>query len=110
MKELQSFLGFANFYRRFIAGYSKVVSGITDLLKGAQAFEWTEAANYAFEDIKKRFTTAPILRHFDPTKRMRLETDASNFGLSGILTQLYEDGHWHPVAFASRKMQPAERN
>ncbi len=54
--------------------------------------------------------TAPILRHFDPTKKIRIETDASIFALVAILSQLFEDGLWHPIVFWSRKMIPAECN
>ncbi len=110
VKDVQVFLGFANFYRRFIEAYSKVVSPITDLLKHQDQFVWGPEAQRAFERLKEMFFSAPVMRHFDPSLRMRLETDASQYGLSGILSQLSVDGKWHPVAFTSRKMQPAERN
>ena len=110
VKELQSFLGFANFYRRFIGGYAKVTVPLTDLLKEGQSFEWTDAAQSAFDSLKTRYTTAPILRHFDPALKIRIETDASQFAIAAILSQLFEDGKWHPVAFVSKKLEPAERN
>lgn len=110
IKEVQSFLGFANFYRRFVEGYSKVVSPLTDLMKGEQIFAWGPPAQRAFELLKEKFTTAPVMRHFDPSRQLKLETDASDFGLSGILSQKFEDDKWHPIAFTSRKMQQAERN
>jgi hypothetical protein len=109
VREIQVFLGFANFYRRFIAGYAKITAPITELLKPAAAFIWTDAAQLAFDELKERFSSAPVLRHFDPTLPIRLETDASQFAIAGILSQLFED-RWHPVAFSSRKLQPAERN
>lgn len=109
VRELQVFLGFANFYRRFIAGYARATAGLTELLKSKPTFEWTEEAESAFQSLKTRFSSAPILRHFDPALPIRLETDASQFAVAGILSQLYET-RWHPVAFASRKLQPAERN
>lgn len=110
IKELQSFLGFANFYRRFIQGYGRETSPLTDLLKGNQAFVWNEAANAAFLRLKDRFSSAPILRHFEVARAIRVETDASAFAISGILSQLFEDGRWHPIAFVSRKLQAAELN
>jgi hypothetical protein len=108
--ELQSFLGFANFYRRFIANYAAETAALTDLLKGKQEFLWSKEACASFKKLKERFTSAPILRHFDVTRKIRIETDASAFAVSGILSQLFEDNKWHPVAFVSRKLQSAELN
>jgi hypothetical protein len=110
IKELQSFLGFANFYRRFIANYAAETAPLTDLLKGNQYFQWSPIADAAFTKLKARFTDAPILRHFDAALPIRIETDASAFAISGILSQLFEDQKWHPVAFISRKLQEAELN
>ena len=116
-REVQVFLGFANFYRRFIKGFSRIVAPITSLLKGGDKgrfrgkFVWTDKAKGAFEALKIAFTSAPMLLHFDPARRIKLETDASDFALSGILSQLVEEtGQWHPIAFWSRKMTPAEIN
>ncbi|SGZ27897.1 BQ5605_C026g10216 [Microbotryum silenes-dioicae] len=80
LKELQQFLGFCNFYRRFIKGYSRQI-----------------------------FTSGAILCHFNPLLPSIIETDASDFAISGILSQV-TDGHLRPVAFMSRKMLPAEQN
>ena len=63
--DIQVFLGFANFYRRFIDKYSRIASAITALLKKGVLFLWTPKAQAAFENLKKAFTTVPILRHFD---------------------------------------------
>jgi hypothetical protein len=115
--ELQIFLGFCNFYRRFIASYSRMVSPMTDLLKGSVngkkegPFEWSDSAEQAFRTLIDAFTKAPVLIHFDPVRRIRVETDASAFAAAAILSQLVEEtGQWHPVAFWSRKFIPAERN
>ena len=89
------FLGFANFYRRFIHGYSRVAMGLSDLLKGGgkfgNQFVWTREAASSFEKLKTAFTTAPILRHFDPALRIRVETDASGFAVAGMISQLFEE-------------------
>ena len=60
--------------------------------------------------LKSMFTEGPILAHFDFMRSTRLETDASDFALGAILSQLCEDNRWHPIAFHSRKFQPAEVN
>ena len=63
----------------------------------------------AFEELKKRFSSAPILKRFDPAKAIILETDASDYAIAAVLSQQH-DGRWHPVAFMSRKLIPAEIN
>src|SRR6266566_3003228 len=110
LKEVQAFLGFANFYRRFILGYSKLVSPMTALTKKGVKFEWTEAAEKAFQQLKRAFTSAPILQHFDPEADIVVETDASDYVSAGVLSQYDKDGVLHPVAFFSKKHSPAECN
>ena len=73
-------------------------------------FDWTAKTNEAFEALKKRVTEAPVLRHFDATRKAVLECDASNWCLDGVLSQYDDEGHLHPVAFFSKKMIPAECN
>ena len=69
----------------------------------------TSEAKLAFLRLRQAFTEAPILHHFDPERYIRIETDASGYAIGGILSQLTpESGQWHPVAFFSRKMIPAE--
>ena len=110
VKEVQKFLGFANFYRRFIHGYSQIVGPLTELTKKDTLFEWTERVEEAFQGLKSAFTSSPVLRHWDPSGKPRIETDASQAGIAGILSQQGPEGHWHPVAFVSKKLTPAERN
>ena len=112
LTETQSFLGFANFYRRFIKDYSKVARPLTELTKKepGKRWSWNEAAEAAFRELKHRFTTAPVLAHFDPTRPVILETDASDFAIGAVLSQRNEENRLHPIAFHSRKFQPAEIN
>lgn len=119
-REVQQFLGFANFYRRFIQGYSCIARPLTSLLKGsvsgkkAGPFHFPDEAAEAFRTLCTAFTQAPVLVHYDPSAATKVETDASNFACSGILSQLQATGKenpaWHPVAFWSRKFIPAEQN
>lgn len=119
VRELQVFLGFANFYRRFIAGYSQMSAPLSELLKGdtqARTFEMTEDALAAFQALVTAFTTAPMLQHFNPSKPIRVEVDASGFAIGGAMSQPADDGddpsrrQYKPVAFFSRKLTPPEMN
>jgi hypothetical protein len=107
--DIQVFLGFANFYRRFIEGYSRITAPITALLKGGQTtpFHWTEPAAAAFAQLKSAFSLAGFLAHWEPQRLTRVETDASNKAISGILSQQI-DSQWRPVAYWSRKLTDAE--
>ena len=109
VKDIQSFLGFANFYRRFIEGYSKLTRPLTDLTKKSEKFFWSAECDKAFQELKSRFTSAPIRRHFDPHLPCIIECDASDFAIGAILSQKC-DGRLHPVAFHSRKMNKHEIN
>ena len=108
--DIQIFLGFANFYRRFIRGYSRTITAITKLLKKGVKFRWGAAAEKAFQDLKRAFSTAPILRHFDPSKPLILETDASDFAMGAVISQSGDDGKLYPIMFMSRKFIDAELN
>ncbi|KAK3507421.1 hypothetical protein QTP70_020385 [Hemibagrus guttatus] len=112
IKELQWFLGFANFYRRFIRSYSSVAAPLTSLLRGKpKKLNWTDQARAAFQRLKDCFTLAPILCHPDPDKPFVVEVDASSSGLGAVLSQRHGDpGKVHPCAFYSRKLTTAEVN
>ena len=100
----------------FIVGSSRVslslVLPLTALTRktGKSPFVWSAAAQEAFETLKRAFTTAPILRHADPSRPFILETDASDFALGAVLSQSGEDGLLHPIAYHSRKFTAAEIN
>jgi len=112
LTEVQSFLGFANFYRRFIRNYSRAARPLTELTKKERKEDWARnrEAQAAFEEVKQWFTAAPILAHFGPTRQVIIESDASDFALGAVLSQRDEENRLHPVAFHSRKFQPAEIN
>ena len=110
VKDIQSFLGFANFYRKFIAGYSALAAPLSDLTKKDRTFEWTEAAEKSFQKLKQRFMDEPILAMFDPQKKVVVETDASDLAIGAVLSQPDDRTRLHPIAFHSRKMTGAELN
>ena len=113
VKEVQEFLGFGNFNRRFINGYSTIAIPLTNLTKKDVPFNWTTLQQHAFDKLKDQFATAPCLIWFTPGRPVRIETDASDKGIGACLLQQNPKGEkqtWHPVAYMSRKMTPAELN
>ena len=110
LKQVQSFIGFCNFYRRFIRNFSRITKPLHRLAQKDFKFEWNEACQAAFEELKKAITTAPVLRHFDRKREAILETDSSDYVNAGVLSQYDDDGVLHPVAFYSKNLCPAECN
>ena len=104
MTELRSFLGLANYYHRFISGYSAIAAPLTELLKKNRPWLWSEECEEAFEGLKAAVTKEPVLMLPDFTKTFEIHTDASDFAIGGVLMQ-----EKHPIAFESRKLNEAER-
>ncbi|KAG6520213.1 hypothetical protein ZIOFF_017251 [Zingiber officinale] len=102
--ELRSFLGLANYYRKFIAGYSKKAAPLTDLLKKNMRWDWSDACKEAFEKLKAAIASEPVLRLPDFELPFEIHTDASDRAIGGVLVQ-----EGHPVAFESRKLNAAEQ-
>ena len=110
VKNVQSFLGFANFYGRFIREYSKIVEPLTSLTHKDKKFAWNPKAQKAFEELKQRFTESPMLAFFDPERDVIIETDASDHTIAGVISQPDDQGRLRPLAFYSKKLGPAECN
>ena len=110
LKDLQKFLGFANFYRRFIRDFAKIAKPLNELMKKDTPWHWGEAQQHAFEDLKGAFATAPVLAMFDYTKQTVLETDASDWASGGVLSQYDNEGILRPVAYFSSKHSAQECN
>jgi len=110
VKGVRGFLGFANFYRQFILGFSELVDPLV-LLTGKNAvFAWGEKQNSAFEKLKDMFAKEPILMGFRDDRVTIVETDSSGWAYGAVLSQYDDDGLLRPVAFFSRKASPAECN
>jgi len=110
VRDIQCFLGFANFYRRFINGFSRITKPLTQLLRKDTLFRWTPAADAAFNTLKSAFTSESFLLHPDTTQPFIVETDASDFALSGVLSQFDASQQLRPVAYFSRQLTPPEAN
>src|SRR3979490_1549203 len=102
VKDIQSFLGFANFYRHFINTYSAITIPLTRLTWKGLPWNFTKDCRESFNKLKQAFTSAPILTHWTPDCPLIMETDASDYALATILSQHTLDGELHPVAFHSR--------
>jgi hypothetical protein len=96
VSDIQSFLGLAGYYRRFIEGFLKITNPMTELLKKDKKFKWMPACEASFQELKNRLTTAPVLVMSDMEKLFSIYYDASGQGLRCVLMQ---DGHM--VAYAS---------
>ncbi len=106
--ELQSFLSFMNFYRKFIKNYSKVVKALT-ALTGLVPWKWTPAQDEAFAELKRRMAEDVILAIPNETDPFMVEADASEGAVGAVLSQK-QNGKWRPVAFMSKSLSATKRN
>lgn len=110
VKAVQEFLGFVNFYCRFIDEFSKCAQPLYNLLRKENPWKWGPEKEKAFQSLKKALIEAPVLIQPDVAKEFLLECDASDFATGAILSQLGSDDEMHPVAFLSKSLSPAECN
>ena len=108
MKDIESFLGFVNFYRIFIQNFSHITKSLNKL-KGKKEWEWKEEYQWAFEELKDKITSQLVLSLPKREGKFRVEIDALGYTIRGVLSQ-EQEGKWKPIMFLSRTMQPAERN
>ena len=109
-KEVQQFVGFINFYRRFIQDFSHIARPLYDIT-GNAPWKWEEEQKQAFNELRRRVTSAPILTLPTDDEPFRIEADSSDYATGAVLSQLsQEDNKWHPVAFLSKSLSPVERN
>ena len=108
---VREFIGFCNFYWRFIKNFTKVAQPLHNLMKLGAKWEWGPQQNHTFNTLKDIIIASPVLIHPDPEEKFRVETDVSNYTYGVVLSQKsMKDHHQHPVAFFSKSMTPAERN
>ena len=110
VKEVQKFLGFANYYRRFIKNFARIVAPLHILVRKEQKWKWEKEQEKAFERLKVVFTIEPILAIPDIDREMRAEADALDYATGGVLSTKYKDRKWRPVAFISKSLNAIEQN
>ena len=111
LRELQRFVGFANFYRRFIKNFSRIARPLTAVMSRLKwPGELPEDGVAAFHQLIAAFSTAPVLAYYDPKRKTVLEADASDWASGGVLSQYNSEGILRPVAYFSSKHSPAECN
>ncbi len=110
VKDIQSFLGFANFYRGFIHKYSNIIIPLTCLTCKGTTWKFDNKCMTAFNELKQAFTHTPILTHWVPNWQLVVETDTSDYAIAVILSIYLEDGEIHPIAFLSQSLHNAELN
>jgi len=110
VKNIQSFLGFANFYCQFIFNYSDIVIPLTYLTQKDIPWKFNSSYVDAFNSLKKAFTSTPILTHWIPNAQLIVETDALDYALTAILSVVNEDNQVHLVAFHSCTFTASELN
>ena len=110
VKDIQSFLGFANFYHQFIFNYLDIVIPLTHLTRKDIPWKFDSFCQDAFNSLKKAFTSASILTHWIPDAQLIVETNASDYALAAILSIVNENNEVHPVAFHSHTFTTVELN
>ena len=110
VKDVQSFLEFTNFYRRFIYSYSKIAASLTHLTHKDVAFKWFSECEDAFNTLKRAFTSDVILYHYNSDLKLVIKTDASDYVSEGILSQYNKNDVLHSVAYFFKKHSPVKCN
>src|SRR5882724_6647494 len=108
--EVQSFIGFINFYRRFIQDFSHVAKPLHQLTKKGEEWRWANEEQASFKELKHLITSTLIMVQLNQDVPFQLETDASGYATGVVLSQLGDDGKWHLVSFTSKGLDAAERN
>ena len=110
VRDVRSFLGFANFYRQFIPDYSNVARPLIDLTKKNLTWNWTPSCQSSFDSLKRLFLSKPVLHLPNLSTPFAIATNASKYTSSTILLQTNSNGDWHPCSYLSQSFSPAECN
>ena len=109
-KDVQKFLGLANYYRQFVKDFAKIAKPLHEMIRKKTKWSWGKRQQKAFEELKERFTMEPVLVTPNLNKEIRVEVDVSDFTTEGVLSIKCEDEKWRPVAYISKSLNEAKRN
>jgi len=110
VKDVQKFLGLANYYRRFVKDFARIAKPLHQLVRKDEKWKWEKKQEEAFAKLKEIFTMKPVLAAPDLDKEMRVEADASDYATGGVLSVRGEDEKWRLVVFISKSLNDTERN
>jgi len=110
VKDIQKFLGLANYYRQFIESFAFIARSLHNMVKKNQKWDWTERQEKAFRKLKDQFTKELVLAAPDLDKKMRMKVDVSNYAMEGVLSMECKDKLWRPVTFLFKSLNKMERN
>jgi len=110
VKDVQKFLGLANYYRRFMKDFAEIARPIHRLVRKQEKWNWGGEQEEAFRRLKEIFTSEPVLAAPDLDKEMRVEADVSDYATGGVLSMKCEDERWRPVAYISKSLSNTEKN
>ena len=110
VKDVQKFLGLANYYRQFVKDFAKIEKLLHEMTRKEIKWNWREKQQKVFEELKKRFTIKPVLVIPDWDREMRVEVDVLDFATGRVLLMKYEDEKWRQVTYISKLLNEVERN
>ena len=110
VRDVRKFLGLANYYRQFVKNFTKIAQPLNNLTRKEEKWKWGDEQQETFEQLKQVFTSRLLLVALDIDKEFRVETDASNFAIGGVLSIKCEDNKWRLVAYISKLLNETKRN
>ena len=110
IKNVQKFLGLENYYRQFVKDFTKIVRPLYKMTRKKTKWSWGERQQKAFEELKKRFMTKPVLVIPDLDKEIRVKADMSDFVIGRVLLIKCKDERWRPMAYISKLLNEAKKN
>ena len=108
--QLRSFLGMVQYYHQFLPNLATALQPLHELLKKGVVWKWTKKCQKAYEMCKANLTSKTLLVHYDQNKKLKLDCDASSYGVGAVLSHVFDNGDERPIAYASRTLSPSERN
>ena len=110
VSQLRSFLGMVQYYHQFLPNLATILQPLHELLKKGVGWKWSDKCQKAYEKCKQMLTSETLLVHYDPKLKLKLDCDASSYGVGAVISHVFDNGDEKPIAYASRTLGPSERN